>query len=341
VFEPITTARLVIRQMHRDDAESLWLRRNDPEVARLEAWTIPFPRERAVERVAEVAAMDGPANGDWWMAAITDRATGEVIGDLAVRLTWGGRSAEVGYTLMRAAWGKGYAVEAVEALVVYLFDVIGVSRLSGMLHPDNRASAMVLERTGFLFEGHTRNSFWVGDEVSDDWLYGMTREDWVAWRDRPRTPPGDVRLVEITADDLLDVYRLATHKSQESFVAPMPKSLAQALVPPLEDGHPLKPWYRAIEADGVLAGFVMMALRDDHPAEPFLWRLLVDRMHQRRGIARRALGLVEDEMRALGATAMLVSWVDGKGSPTPFYEARGYVRTGEVDHGEAEARKTL
>ncbi|MFH1104886.1 MAG: GNAT family N-acetyltransferase [Actinomycetota bacterium] len=341
MFEPITTARLVIRPMRPDDAESLWLRRNDPEVARLQNWAIPFPRERAVEIVAEVAAMDGPANDDWWMAAITDRATGEVIGDLAVHLTWGGRSAEIGYTLARAHWSKGYAIEAVEALVVYLFEVLGVSRLSGTLHPDNRASAMVLERTGFLFEGHTHDSYWVGDEVSDDWLYGMTRADWVAWRDRPRTPPDDVRLVELTPDTLMDVYRLATHKSQESFVAPMPKSLAQALVPPLEDGHPLKPWYRAIEADSALAGFVMLALSDDHLAEPYLWRLLIDRMHQRRGIAGRALDLVEEEMRARGVIAMLVSWVDGRGSPAPFYETRGYARTGEVEDGEAVARKAL
>ena len=285
--------------------------------------------------------MDGPANDDWWMASVVDPTTDEVIGDLAVHLTWGGRSAEIGYTLARAHWGKGYAVEATDALVAYLFDVAGVHRVTGMLHPDNRASAMVLERTGLLFEGHTRDSFWLADEVSDDWLYGMTRADWEAWRDRPRTPPGDVRLVEITPDTLMDVYRLVTHKSQESFVAPMPKSLAQALVPPTYEGHPLTPWYRAIDADGVLVGFVMLALSNEHQPDPYLWRLLVDRMHQRRGIAGRALDLVEEEMRARGATALMVSWVDGKGSPAPFYEARGFSRTGEMDGDEAVARKEL
>ncbi len=76
-----------------------------------------------------------------------------------------------------------------------------MTRVEGMLHPDNPASAMVLERVGMLFEGHTRSSFWVGDENSDDWLYGMTRADWEAWRDRPRSRPDEVRLVEITPDN--------------------------------------------------------------------------------------------------------------------------------------------
>ena len=49
-----------------------------------------------------------------------------------------------------------------------------------MLHPDNPASAMVMERNGFLFEGHTRSSFWLGGEVSDDWIYGLLQPDWHA-----------------------------------------------------------------------------------------------------------------------------------------------------------------
>ena len=54
---------------------------------------------------------------------------------------------------------------------------------------------MVLERTGFRYEGRTRGSYWVGEEVSDDLIYGMTVDDWQAWQDRPTGPPEDVALV--------------------------------------------------------------------------------------------------------------------------------------------------
>jgi RimJ/RimL family protein N-acetyltransferase len=275
------------------------------------------------------------------MLTIADPATNMPIGDLALHLQWAGRSAEIGYTLHPDHWGHGYAVEAAEALCRYLFEVVGTTRVFGMLHPDNPASAQVLERIGMLFEGHTRSSFWVGDEVSDDWIYGMTRGDWDSWRARPRHRPEKVELVEVTGDLFTEVYGLRTHKSQESFVAPMPKSLAQALLAPTRSQEPAIPWYRAIEADGTIAGFVMVAMADERTPEPFLWRLLIDRMHQRRGIASMALDQVEAQARSWGHAGITTSWVQGRGSPEPFYLGRGYQPTGEVDGAEIVARKTL
>ena len=78
----------------------------------------------------------------------------------------------------------------------------------------------------------------------------------------------------------------------------------------------------------------------NHP-EPYLWRLLIDRMHQRRGIASRALALIAEECRAMGDSTLLVSWVEGKGSPRPFYLAHGFVPTGRIVDGETEARLQL
>jgi len=273
---------------------------------------------------------------------VEDAATGEQLGDLAVHLEWQRRSAEIGYNFMPDHWGKGYAVEACTALVDFLFDDLGVTRVFGMLHPDNRASARVLERLGMLFEGHTRSSFWDGDEVSDDWIYGMTVEDRDAWRDRPKGRPAAVRLEEVVWDRFDEVFGLETHRTQQSFVAPMPKSLAQAFVS-VTAPEKYTAWPRAVYADGVAVGFVMVAmpLESHDDPEPYLWRLLIDRMHQRRGIASIALGLVEDEMRSLGHTAWKTSWVPGRGSPEPFYLGLGFEPTGEVEGDEIVGRKEL
>ncbi len=193
------------------------------------------------------------------MVSLADPSDVEVFGDLVVHLTQQGRTAEIGYTLARDAWGKGYAVEATTALVEYLFETMDVTRIEAMLHPDNPASAMVLERVGLLFEGHTRSSFWLGDENSDDWIYGMIRSDWESWRERPRHRPDRVDLVEVTRENLHDVLVLATHRSQQRFVEPIAHSLADALIPPASHGETVVPWYRAIRADGDLVGFVMVA----------------------------------------------------------------------------------
>jgi RimJ/RimL family protein N-acetyltransferase len=341
VFSPIRTGRLLIQPFEEKDIEAYLGRRNDPDVARYQDWELPYSRERAERVVKKVMSLGGPRDESWWMAIVCDRVSGEVYGDVGVELSWQGRTAEVGYTFAKEHWGKGYAIEAVEALVRYLFEDLEVTRVCGTLHPDNPASAMVLERSGLLFEGHTRSSFWVGHELSDDWIYGMTRSDWETWRDRPRHPPEQVGLVEITPDNVGDVRALKTHRTQEEFVAPVLQSFADALVPEVVNGAPVVPWMRALTADDEIVGFVMLALATTHHPEPFLWRLLIDRLHQRRGIGARALDLVAEECLRMGDRALLTSWGEGKGSPRGFYLAHGFVPTGNLVDDETEGRLAL
>jgi RimJ/RimL family protein N-acetyltransferase/GNAT superfamily N-acetyltransferase len=341
MFPELRTPRLLIRPVRADDVDPLLERRNDPQVAELQAWVTPYPRERAESIVSEVLAMDGPVDGQWFMATIVELASDEVIGELVLHPTNELRTAEVGYSLSTRHWGKGYAAEALGAFVAWIVEALPVTRLAGMLHPDNRASAMVLERTGFVFEGHTRLSFWLGDDNSDDWIYGMTRADWEAWQRRPRTTPADVRLAPVTQENRAAVLALRTHHSQRAFVAPVLDSFADALLPEVVDGVALVPWLRAIEADGGIVGFAMLALSTPHHPEPYLWRLLIDRMHQRRGIGSRALGLIAGECRTSGDSTLLVSWVEGKGTPRGFYLAHGFVPTGRIVDGETEARLSL
>lgn len=96
-----------------------------------------------------------------------------------------------------------------------------------------------------------------------------------------------------------------------------------------------------IEADGEAAGFMMIAdVTPAHPL-PYLWRLLIDRRHQRRGIGRRAVDELIARMRSAGHPGLLVSWVEGLGSPAPFYRRRGFEPTGRIVDGETEARLSL
>ena len=341
-FEPIHTERLILRPPRLTDADAAFERRNLPEVARYQDWALPYTREQAVASVAKAAAMDGPTDGAGWSLTVVDaEAPEQILGDLYVELRWGGRAAMFGYTFHPDHWGRGYATEAAQALVHRLFTEVGVSRVEASLHPDNPSSARVLEACGLVVEGLTRQSFWVGDECSDDLLYGATRADWDAWCNRPRHRPERVDLVPVTSDNARAVAGLATHRSQERFVAPMLGSLRDALAPPLDNGAQLVPWYRAIAADGEVVGFLMASeMTDAHP-HPYLWRLLVDRMHQRRGIGAAALHRFEQRCREQGATAIEVSWVEGTGSPAPLYRARGYEPSGKIEDGEIHAVKRL
>ena len=97
-----------------------------------------------------------------------------------------------------------------------------------------------------------------------------------------------------------------------------------------------KPWYRAIYADDQPVGFVMLSWNVT-PEPPriigpwFLWKLLIDERHQRRGYGREAVMLVADIVRANGADELLTSFVPGDGGPEPFYFGLGFGPTGELD----------
>ena len=335
---PLTTPRLAIRALCEADAPALAAYRDDPEVARYQDWPLPFTLAAAEALVADQADIRGPRAADWVQMGIEH--AGELIGDVAVGLDGTGRLAMVGYTLRADRQGQGYATEAVGGVIDALF-AVGIRRVSATLDPANIPSAMLLERLGFRYEGRAIGAAFVRGEWADDDRYAMLADERNAWLARPRTSPSLVRLVELTPDNAPVVGRLATHHSQERFVAPMSQTFADALVAEVVEGVPVEPWYRAIEADGELAGFVMIAVSTPPGDIPFLWRLLIDRRHQRRGIGARAVGLLLDHVRALGRPRLDVSWYPGRGSPEPFYRKLGFVPDGRIIDGQIVARLDL
>jgi len=336
---PIRTERLILRAGGLDDVDTLHARRNEPGAKEFQSWAVPYPRHKVVALLEELVEMPGPTLGEWWMLMVDipgDGGTADVtIGDIAVHLDESGSIAEIGYNVASVHWGRGYATEAALAVIGRLFDRHpGLIRVQAQMDPDNLASGMVAERCGLIYEGQTRLSFLPEDpdeEPSDNRIYGMLRADWEAWNNRTTGPPKEVRLVEITAENVRAVCDLATHRSQDHLVAPVAHSLAEAFVARNRGDGGRNPWCRAVEADGELAGFVMLAAPTEVSSEPYLWRMLIDRRHQRRGIGRRVLDLVVDQARRWGGTRLLVSWVPGPGSPEPFYRGHGFVATGPAD----------
>jgi diamine N-acetyltransferase len=147
-----------------------------------------------------------------------------------------------------------------------------------------------------------------------------------------------VSLVEVTADNYRDAFRLKVRPDQERFVAPNTGSLAQAHF------HP-EAWYRLLHAGSTPVGFAMLEdwtqcperAPEDWRAEPYvgLWRFMIDARYQSLGFGDAAMRLLVAHARTRpGAKAMILSFVEAQGSPEPFYRRFGFERTGEVDEGE-------
>jgi RimJ/RimL family protein N-acetyltransferase len=341
-MELYRTDRFVIRKFRVEDAPAYANYRNDESTAEYQSWSLPYSHEKAEAYVNEFIAMDGLTEGKFYCYAIADPQTDELIGDIGFRSEWNGRSVELGYNLALSARGRGIATGAGRWLISRAFNELNVLRIEAALHPDNLASMMVLERLGFIYEGTARQSYWVDDVCTDDPRFGLLRQDWDAWNARVGDPVGVVQLAEITASNRDAVFALRTHKSQERFVSPMAQSAIDALVPDLDDGlGRLIPWMRAVLADGEIVGFVMVAAPTATNPHPFLWRFLIDRIHQRRGIGTKVLDLLVDRWRNEGADQLLVSWKPGRGSPEPLYLGYGFRLTGEEADGEVVASLRL
>ncbi len=345
-FGPIETERLTIRRPEIGDTDALFERRNHPDAARYQDWPYPYPLESARQATAATATMDGPTEDEWWMVTIVERETGTIVGDVGLHQSWQGRAAEIGYTLHPDHWGQGYAIEAVGAVVDALIDR-GIKRISASTAPENWASNRLLELLGFQYEGRAVGAYFDDRDgpattAGDGLLFGLTAEGRQRWTARPMGRPDQVRLVEIDDTNHRAVATLETHYHQRNLVAPVSASYGNALFPATVDGRIVEPWLRAIEIDGTtLAGFMMLNHPGDSGGEPYLWRLLIDRWHQRRGIASLALDQLEADLAADGQQAITVHWNPGPGSPGAFYQARGYELTGRSHHGEVEGRKQL
>jgi RimJ/RimL family protein N-acetyltransferase len=338
VVLPLRTERLDLRVMRVADAPVLAAYRDMPEIARYQGWALPFTVDAARRMLEEQAHLDDLADEGWVQIAIEHN--GEVIGDLAVCMTDDGHVAELGFTLAPQHHGKGFANEAAGALVDALFARTDVHRVVASIDPANVASMRVIEHLGFRHEGTGRRATQVRGEWLDDMRFALLREDRADWLARP-TSCEAVELVEITDDNLRAVAALATHRHQEHFVAPVARSLAQASVPPMHDEYLVVPWTRAIQADGEIVGFMMLSAVSPGEPVPYLWRFLIDRRHQRRGVGSRAIGLLVEQLRCDGHEALLLSYEEAPGGPRPFYERLGFVPTGLVVDGETEARLEL
>lgn len=142
---------------------------------------------------------------------------------------------------------------------------------------------------------------------------------------------GVVALRQVTDESRPAVLALRVAPAQERFVGTVSGALIDAREVP--EG---KPWYRAIYVDDQPVGFVMLSWNVT-PEPPriigpwFLWKLLIDQRHQRRGYGREAVKLVADIVRTNGAAELLTSCVPGDGGPEAFYRRIGFSPTGELD----------
>ena len=175
------TQRLLIRNFTASDLEAFLAYRNDPDVAKYQSWSLPYPREKAQALIREMQDVHAPKVDDWLQLAIELKETGELIGDLAfVIKADDARQAIIGFTIASAHQKKGYVTEAVTVLLDYLFEDIDMHRVIADCDTENIGSWKTLEKLGFRREAHFVESLLVGNEYTSEYHYGLLQREWRA-----------------------------------------------------------------------------------------------------------------------------------------------------------------
>lgn len=90
----------------------------------------------------------------------------------------GAMRSEIGYSILRNEWGKGYATEAVNEIVRFGFEVMGLNRIEATITPGNDASVRVLEKLNFTKEGLVRERDLIKGKLEDGIIMAILKKDY-------------------------------------------------------------------------------------------------------------------------------------------------------------------
>lgn len=171
----IETERLVLRPFRLEDGPVVRELAGDPAVADT-TLNVPHPYG---EGVAEAWIATHPERWDRLEVAtfaLTTAGDG-VIGAMSLSMSVEHRRAELGYWVGQRHWNRGYATEAVRALIPFGFRALPIDRIFAQHFARNPASGRVLVKAGMRYEGMMRQHVRRFDRPEDCVQYGILRSD--------------------------------------------------------------------------------------------------------------------------------------------------------------------
>jgi RimJ/RimL family protein N-acetyltransferase len=174
------TERLWLRPLELADAENMLHYRSDPIANQYQGWipkTIEDVRGFIENRVARTIGMAGT----WYQFVMIKKQGGELIGDIGVHfLAVDAQQVELGFTLDKRHQGQGYATEAVDEIINYLFNQLDKRRIVAAIDPRNGKSIELVTRLGFRNEARSRENAAQNVGLADDLFFALRKEEWRA-----------------------------------------------------------------------------------------------------------------------------------------------------------------
>jgi [ribosomal protein S5]-alanine N-acetyltransferase len=147
----LETVRLRLQEFVEDDAEAFFALNSDPEVMQYTGTVCLTSIEQARAELCERPLADYRKYGFGRLAVVL-KENGTFIGFAGLKYLDDLGEVDLGYRLMAAYWGRGFATEASRALVAHGFEVLGLKRIIGLVEPEHVRSVRVLGKSGMVFE---------------------------------------------------------------------------------------------------------------------------------------------------------------------------------------------
>jgi [ribosomal protein S5]-alanine N-acetyltransferase len=171
----LQASRLALRDFQSTDLEAVHAYAEDERVVVHQEWG-PNSLEQTRSFVENCAAEPShPMRHSFNLAVVL--ADGHLIGGCLALLDAEGHAAEVGYSFHPDFWGQGYASEAVQCLLQFLWLDLGLHRISAYCRPENSASIALLQRAGFRLEGQLREHKLIRGHYRDSLIWGLLAGD--------------------------------------------------------------------------------------------------------------------------------------------------------------------
>ncbi|PKN94040.1 MAG: hypothetical protein CVU44_06450 [Chloroflexi bacterium HGW-Chloroflexi-6] len=179
----IMTERLVLKPHTQNSLVWLNTTFNNPNEDYFNGDDPPRERPETLEETQKLLdrILNRPVDADIIDYAIHKRDTDELIGvGMIAHINHYNRRCDLGIGLgwNRDNWGKGYASEALQAVIAYCFTELGLNRIGAEIYEFNAHSIRLFERTGFRREGVLRQYIFKDGVFKDSYLYSLVKETW-------------------------------------------------------------------------------------------------------------------------------------------------------------------
>lgn len=173
----LETKRLLLRPIEAKDSKAVFEYRSDAKENQYQGFIPKDIKEVDAFIARNPKEFNQPES--WFQIVVIEKDTRNIIGDIGIHFIGNdGFQCELGCTINKEHQGKGFATEAMECTIDYLFNSLHKHRIIGSVDPENTSSIHLLERLHFRKEAHFKESLFLNEKWVDDVIYGLLNKEW-------------------------------------------------------------------------------------------------------------------------------------------------------------------